>query len=92
MFAQFFVAGYKLATILVYILSGTLFIVSNLPDAIAGLLAWSRVLHGVEWVRTAYYEGYSDKWLSKGYLIGFGSGALFTSLAQRLLRRRILDS
>lgn len=93
MFAPFFVTIYTLSTILIYLLSGTLFVVSELPDAIAGPLAWNPVLHGVEWMRTAYYEGYSDKWLNKSYLIGFGLGALCTGLAaERLLRRRMLDS
>lgn len=92
MFAPFFVTIYTLFTIFIYILSGTLFVISDLPDAIAAPLAWNPVLHGVEWMRTAYYEGYSDKWLNKSYLIGFGLGALTLGLAaERLLRRRMLD-
>jgi capsular polysaccharide transport system permease protein len=92
MFFNFFVTIYALAMIVVYIASGNLFVVSQLPDAISGPLSWNPVIHAVEWMRTAYYDGYSDKILSKSYLIGFGLTSLFLGLAlERILRRKMLE-
>ncbi|OCP18578.1 MULTISPECIES: ABC transporter permease [unclassified Ensifer] len=84
--------AYALFLILLYIGSGTLFVASSLPDQIAIPLSWNPVLQAVEWMRTAYFETYSDKLISKTYLIGFGLTALFIGLAlERLLRMRLLE-
>lgn len=86
MFSPFFATIYALTMILVYLGSGTLFVISDLPDVISGPLAWNPVVHSVEWMRTAYYPTYSDKILDKGYLLGCG----LTSLCLGLLMERIL--
>lgn len=92
MFAPFFVTIYTLFTIVIYMLSGALFVVSNLPDQIAQYLALNPVLHGVEWMKGAYYESYSDKWLNKTYIVGWGISSLFIGLTvERMLRNRIMD-
>lgn len=92
MFVSFFATIYALAMILIYISSGTMFVASQLPDAISGPLSWNPVVHAVEWMRIAYYDGYSDKLLSRSYLIGFGLTSLFLGLAlERLLRRKMLE-
>jgi capsular polysaccharide transport system permease protein len=92
MFFDFFATLYALSMILVYISSGTLFVVTQLPDAISGPLSWNPVVHAVEWMRLAYYDGYSDKLLSRSYLIGFGLTSLFLGLAlERGLRRKMLE-
>jgi capsular polysaccharide transport system permease protein len=91
-FFNFFATLYALAMILVYISSGTLFVATQLPDAISGPLSWNPVVHAVEWMRIAYFDGYSDKLLSKSYLIGFGLTSLFLGLAlERILRRKMLE-
>jgi capsular polysaccharide transport system permease protein len=89
----FFVTIYSLSIILVYILSGTLFVVSALPAKISYALSWNPVLHGVEWMRTAYFIGYPDQILDIDYLIGFALGAIFLGLLlERLLRPWVLES
>ena len=42
-----------------------------LPYQIGYYLSFNPVLHAVEWMRQAYYVGYSPKLLSKEYLISF---------------------
>lgn len=93
MFFRFFVTLYALFLILIYILSGTLFVVSSLPTAISYPLSFNPVLHAVEWMRTSYYEGYNSQVLDKQYLILFGLTALCLGLLlERLLRRIMLES
>lgn len=72
--------AYMLATILVYILSGTLFVASSLPAPVIEVLAWNPVLHGVEWLRSAYYLDYPTQVLDKGYLIACGAITLLLGL------------
>lgn len=93
MFMSFFATLYALFMILVYILSGTLFVVSALPDAITYPLSYNPVLHAVEWMRLAYYEGYSDRHLDKQYLIVFGMTSFCLGLLlERIFRRIMLES
>lgn len=92
MFFNFFATLYVLFTIVIYILSGTLFVASALPESIAYPLSFNPVLHAVEWMRLAYYEGYSDRVLDKEYLIGFGMTSLCLGLLmERMLRRIMLE-
>lgn len=93
MFFKFFATLYALCMILIYILSGTLFVISALPEAIAYPLSFNPVLHAVEWMRLAYYEGYSDRMLDKQYLLIFGMTSLCLGLLlERILRRVMLES
>ena len=71
---------YMLCVIAVYILSGTLFVVSSLPTQVVEVLAWNPVLHGVEWLRTAYYLDYPRQVLDKAYLVQFGAVTLLIGL------------
>lgn len=92
MFFHFFVTIYALAMILIYILSGVLFVASTFPAPIAYALSWNPVLQCVEWMRTAYYPTYSDKLLDKTYVIGYGLTALFLGLLlERVLRWKMLE-
>lgn len=93
MFFNFFATLYALFMILIYILSGTLFVASALPDAIAYPLSFNPVLHAVEWMRLAYYEGYSGRLLDKQYLLVFGMTSLCLGLLlERMFRRIMLES
>lgn len=78
--------------IVVYISSGTLFVASALPEKVAYILSWNPVFHAVEWMRLAYFPGYSDKWLDRSYIISFGVLALFLGLLlERTFRMRMLE-
>lgn len=92
MFSPFFATIYALMMILVYIGSGTVFVISSLPDFISTPLSYNPVVHAVEWMRVAYYPTYSTKILDKDYLIGFGMTSLFLGLLlERVLRGRMLE-
>lgn len=73
--------AYTLFVITVYILSGTLFVPSSMPASVISILSWNPVLHGVEWMRSAYFLGYPTQVLDKGYMLGFAACSLLTGLA-----------
>lgn len=92
MFFPFFTTVYALLMITVYISSGTLFVASSLPDGIAVPLSWNPILQCVEWTRVAYFEGYSDRLLSREYLVGFGMGSMFLGLfLEKIFRGKMLE-
>lgn len=91
-FLPFFATGYALMGIIFYLSSGCLFVTPNLPDQIAVPLSYNPVVQCVEWMRTAYFENYSDRLLDKEYLLTFALGSLFLGLlAERLSRRVLMD-
>lgn len=92
MFFPFFATLYGLSMIVIYISSGTVFVAAALPESLVYPLSFNPVLHAVEWMRLAYYEGYSDRILDKEYLIGFGMTSLCLGLLmERMLRRIMLE-
>lgn len=82
--------GYTLVTVLLYMISGIFFVPDALPDAVRGILAWNPTLQTVEWMRSAYYEGYGRS-LDKAYVLGCGVLSLFCGLvAERIFRGKLL--
>ncbi len=90
MFVDIFVTVYALMGIVFYVSSGTLFVASQLPDSIAIPLSYNPILQCVEWMRTAYYDDYSDRLLNKEYLIIFGFTSLGLGLFLEKTFRRIM--
>jgi capsular polysaccharide transport system permease protein len=83
--------GYMLIVIIVYITSGTVFVISSMPAPVIEVLQWNPVLHGVEWMRTAYYLDYPTQVLDKGYLLRFAASTLFIGLvAERYSRPYVM--
>jgi capsular polysaccharide transport system permease protein len=83
---------WALMLILFYASSGTMIPVTSLPAQISYPMSFSPVFQCVEWMRTAYYEGYSDKLLDKPYILACGMTCLFLGLAiERFMRRRLLE-
>lgn len=90
--APMWVTGYALLVMVIYVSSGVLFIPDALPEFARQVLCWNPVLHAVEWMRVAYYEGYSSRTLDITYLIGSGVCWLFLGLVfERLVRGRLLQ-
>ncbi len=90
--APFFMNIYQLSLIVLYLASGTIFIASSLPEELSYILSWNPLLHCVEWSRYAYFEGYNDRLLDRGYLLSFGLTALCVGLGlERLLRGKMLE-
>lgn len=82
--------GIILFNVLMYILSGVLFLPSTLPEEFRDIISWSPLLHTVEWAREAYYSGYSSLVLDKAYPIVIGVGGVLLGLTGQLLFRRQL--
>ena len=61
-----------------FLISGIFFTPVMLPSALTDILTWNPILHGIEWLRYGYYEGYRPDFISVPYLLGFG---LVTTLA-----------
>jgi capsular polysaccharide transport system permease protein len=72
--------------------SGALFLPSALPQWVQDYLWWNPLLHSVEWLRTAYYDGYGSHLLSRGYLLSFATFNLFLGIAaERAIRGFVLQ-
>jgi capsular polysaccharide transport system permease protein len=78
---------YMLFVLVIYLSSGTLFVASYMPEQIMRYLAWNPVLHGVEWMRSAYFLGYPSQVLDKFYMLSFASVAMLAGLVIERLTR-----
>jgi capsular polysaccharide transport system permease protein len=75
-----------------YIASGVFFIPTNLSDKFQFYLWFNPLLHSVEWMRSAYYDGYGYGMLDRGYLIGFATVVLLIGMViDRFIRGRLLQ-
>ncbi|MCI9868805.1 ABC transporter permease [Rhizobium skierniewicense] len=88
----FFAIFYALFTAVIYLSSGAPIYLHAFPDIAIYYCSFNPVFHAVEWVRAAYYLGYSEQYLSKTYLIAWACGSLAIGLLmERVLRRQILN-
>jgi capsular polysaccharide transport system permease protein len=77
--------------ILLWMSSGILFVPDALPEVIRTPLSYLPTLQGVEWMRSAYYEGYGSAILDKSYLIAFALCSLCIGLGlERLVRGKLM--
>jgi capsular polysaccharide transport system permease protein len=78
--------------IVLWVSSGILFVPDALPEVARTPLSYLPYLQGVEWMRSAYYEGYGALVLDKPYMISFAIVLLFVGLAlERLLRGKTMS-
>jgi capsular polysaccharide transport system permease protein len=88
----FWVTGYALFSIVLWITSGVLIIPDDLPETARYWLSWIPSLQGVEWMRSAYYEGFGEGVLDRTYMLSFAAVALCLGLAlERVVRRKMLE-
>jgi capsular polysaccharide transport system permease protein len=88
----FWATGYSLFTIFLWITSGVFFVANALPETLRYPLSFNPVVHGVEWMRAAYYEGYSASFLDKSYIIWFALLLLSAGLLlERVVRGKLLQ-
>jgi capsular polysaccharide transport system permease protein len=81
----------SLFTIFVYTTSGIFFVPANLPETLRYYLSFNPLLQVIEWMRSAYYDGYGTELLDKQYPVGFALVLLFIGLAaERIFRGRFL--
>jgi capsular polysaccharide transport system permease protein len=90
--APFWITGYALFAIIMWVASGVLFVPDALPEVARYWLSFNPVLIGVEWMRSAYYEGYGAGVLDKTYMVSFALVTLFLGLGlERVMRGKILQ-
>ena len=82
---------YILVLILSWLTCGLAINPEAMPEQVGRLLAYSPLLHCVEWVRSAYYPDFPAHLLDKGYVLWCGTISLVLGLVmERLLRRFML--
>ena len=81
----------SLFNVFVYFTSGIFFVPSSLPPTLRYYLSFNPLLQIVEWMRSAYYDGYGAELLDKRYAVGFAIVVLFLGLViERVFRGRFL--
>ena len=72
--------------------SGVVFVPDELPETVRYWLSYNPALIGVEWMRSAYYDGIGlGELLDKPYMLGFATTSVFLGLLlERSMRGRIL--
>lgn len=76
-----------------YLSAGVLFSPALVSPEIQEILWYNPLLHCVEWLRSAYFEGYSNDFLSKPYVIFVSTILLFIGLSgERFIRGKIMTS
>jgi capsular polysaccharide transport system permease protein len=86
------ITGYALLNIIMWLTSGVFFAAHSLPEPLRYLDSFNPIVHGVEWMRSAYYEGYGSGFLDKEYTIGFAAfNVCLGLLLERLVRGRLLQ-
>jgi capsular polysaccharide transport system permease protein len=79
--------------ILLFASCGAFFVPTALSEEIRNILWYNPLLHSVEWLRLAYYEGYGEEMLSRQYLISVAVALFFISiLGEKAIRGRIMMS
>lgn len=92
-----FVPGWTVISILVmvimYLTSGAIISIDRLPQSIRDVLAYNPLMHCVDWLRSAYYEGYGSDLLDEMYLIQVSTCILLLALCcERFFRGRIIQA
>jgi capsular polysaccharide transport system permease protein len=93
MFALFraWVAFQVIGIIVMYFTAGVFIPPTSLPEKIRELMWYNPLLHSVEWLRSAYYEGYGYGMLDQRYLLGYALVTFVAALAiGRGIRGRLL--
>jgi capsular polysaccharide transport system permease protein len=91
MAAPFWMTGYSLLTIVLWISSGVIFVPDMLPEPARTLIGYHPVAQIVEWMRSAYYDGYGDTILDRAYVLKVALGSICLGLAlERGMRGHLL--
>ncbi|MGF6258904.1 ABC transporter permease [Ensifer sp. ZNC0028] len=77
--------------IILYMTAGVFAVPSALTADARELMWFNPLFHCVEWLRSAYYEGYGDDALSRTYLLSVATVSFFLGLlGERFLRGKLL--
>jgi len=88
----FWVTVFALVQIVMWFASGVILVPDELPEVARWWLSWNPVLIGVEWMRSAYYDGYGiGELLDKRYMLSFVFASIFLGLGlERAVRGVVL--
>ena len=88
----FWFTVFALFQIVMWMASGVILVPDELPEAARWWLSWNPALIGVEWMRSAFYDGFgAGELLDKRYMLSFVFAAIFLGLLlERALRGRVL--
>jgi capsular polysaccharide transport system permease protein len=87
---MFWITGYGLFSIVMWIASSVYFVPDALPEAARYWLSFNPALQGVVWMRAAYFDGYGALTLDKAYMLKFAIVSVCLGfLFERLMRGRI---
>ena len=79
-----------LFAILLYGTSGALILSTSLPAAVRDVLWYNPLYQCVEWLRSAYYDGYAGSPVSRIYVLCFATFCLFLGVVgERVFRGRL---
>ncbi|NVD39786.1 ABC transporter permease [Ensifer sp. HO-A22] len=79
--------------LILYMTAGVFLLPTAMPQRVQDVIWYNPLFQCVEWLRSAYYEGYGDAMLSKGYLLSFAVTCLFLGLlGERFIRGKLLSS
>lgn len=82
---------YALFTIILWMTAGVWFVPDAMPHTLREILSYHPVLQIIEWMRSAYFDGYGNLVLDRSYPVYFGVLMVFLGFAlERLLRGHLL--
>lgn len=75
-----------------YLTSGIFTPVSTMSSQFRDILWFNPLAHCVEWLRSSYYVGYGEGFISRGYIIWWANGMLFLALlGERFIRGKLFS-
>lgn len=89
LFKHFAMVAFILIMVVAYASAGVFIPITTLPESIQSIAWYNPLVHLVEWLRSAYYTGYTTPILSKTYVLAMASIYFFLGLLlDKLLRGR----
>lgn len=93
MAVPFWMTGYALIVIFLYITSGVALVPSSFPETVRNIAYYHPLLQTVEWMRTAYYSDYGSLVLDRAYVLEVGISSICLGLLlERGMRGHLLAS
>jgi capsular polysaccharide transport system permease protein len=84
-------SGYMLVYIILWLTSGVYFVPDALPAVAREALAYDPIVQVIEWMRSAYFDGYGGLILDRTYTVSFGVATIFLGLVlERAMRGHLL--
>lgn len=88
---NFWQTGHAILLVFIYLSSGIFFPIESTGETARAILWFNPLAHCVEWLRSAYYPGYGESFVSRSYVLWSATVFLFLSLlGERLLRGKMM--